>query len=93
MTTTIKKLNDHKHAQCHVQYDNSKDFYVFWSYNTPVITVKIYGDNEPGLRGFTCFGTYSPTTRKQIGYFLKEYFPDITYQDMKSIVGMGEVIM
>ena len=31
--------------------------------------------------------------RKQIGYFLKEYAPDLCYYDMKKIVGEGEVEM
>lgn len=31
-------------------------------------------------------------TRKQIGWFLKEYFGDISYYDMKRISGSGEGI-
>lgn len=34
-----------------------------------------------------CTGTYSQTTRKQIGWFLREYFPKIDYFDMKEIAG------
>lgn len=34
-----------------------------------------------------CSGTYSATTRKQIGWFLKEYFGNVTYQDAKFIAG------
>lgn len=33
-----------------------------------------------------CTGLYSMTTRHQIGYFLKEYAPLISYQDIKMIV-------
>lgn len=40
-----------------------------------------------------CTGTYSQTTRKQIGYFLKEYFGSITYQDIKEIAGENTVII
>ena len=81
----IKKLNNHPHAQCHVEIE--PDRIVFVSYTTPVIIVKNYG----GQNFFECTGTYSQTTRKQIGYFLKEYFPYLNYYDMKAIVGMGEV--
>ena len=40
-----------------------------------------------------CTGTYSQTTRKQIGYFLKEYFGDLDYYDMKNIAGEQDVIV
>lgn len=40
-----------------------------------------------------CTGTYSQTTRKQIGWFLKEYMPHLNYFDMKSIVGKGMVLV
>lgn len=40
-----------------------------------------------------CTGTYSATTRKQMAWFLKEYAPDLTYYDMKAIVGKGAVAM
>lgn len=31
-----------------------------------------------------CSGTYSQTTTKQIGWFLKEYFPTLTVNDMRT---------
>lgn len=85
--TEIKRLADHKYSKCHVEITgNSIDFI---SYSTPVIYIR-YIDNE---RHIECTGTYSQTTRKQIGYFLKEYAPDLNYYDMKNIVGKGLVKM
>ena len=84
---TKKKLENHKYAQCHVLIEN--DIITFVSYNTAVIVITNIG----GLRHIACTGTYSATTRKQIGYFLKEYAPDLCYYDMKNIVGAGLVQM
>ena len=81
------KLMNHKYAQCYVEQDGNKT--VFVSYSTPVIFI-IY---ENGRRWVECTGTYSQTTRKQIGYFLKEYLPEFCYHNMKGIVGKGLVEM
>ena len=84
---TIEKLNNHKYAKCRVEKENGRTCFI--SYSTPVIFIE-YHDGE---RYIECTGTYSQTTRKQIGYFLKEYAPDLCYYDMKRIVGMGMVKM
>lgn len=64
-------------AQCGVNFtDDGRT--VFISYTTPVI----YIDGNGWL---TCTGTYSPTTRKQMGRFLKEYAPMISYQMAKKV--------
>lgn len=84
---TRTRLNDHKHANCHVEQDGNKTTFV--SYSTPVIFII----HEDGARFIECTGTYSQTTRKQIGYFLKEYLPEFTYQDMKKIAGQGAIKM
>ena len=47
------------------------------SYSTRVISI----DNEGWLE---CTGTYSATTRKHIGAFLREYAPSLCYQDAKA---------
>lgn len=83
----IRKLRDHKYCQCHVE--DIENGVCFVSYNTPVI----FMTHENGQRKMECTGTYSQTTRKQIGYFLKEYAPDLCYYDMKNIVGQGAVAM
>lgn len=62
-------------AQCGVRW--TKDGTIqFISYTTLVCTI----DPEGWL---TCTGTYSPTTRKQIGRFLSEYAPNLCYYDAK----------
>jgi hypothetical protein len=84
----MKKYNlkDHASAQCHIRIDDSGEIN-FISYYTRVITMA-YKD---GQRMIECTGTYSRTTAKQIGWFLKEYAPDLNYYDMKEIVGKGMV--
>ena len=71
------KLKNHPYAQCSVRelIDGSV---VFTSYNTDVI----YIDKDGWLY---VSGLYSTTTRKQIGYFLKEYLPALSYQNIKML--------
>ena len=71
------KLKNHPYAQCsvHVFLDGSV---VFTSYKTDVI----YIDKDGWLY---VSGLYSATTRKQIGWFLKEYVPELSYYDIKSL--------
>ena len=76
------------YAQCHVIIES--DRVIFISYTTPVIFLD---KDESGSRRIECTGTYSPTTRKQIGKFLKEYAPDLCYADMKKIAGKGAITM
>ena len=84
---TTRNLKDHKYSQCHVEIEDNR--IVFVSYSTAVIFI-IYRD---GKRFVECTGTYSATTRKQIGYFCREYLPEYGYYDMKNIVGKGEIEM
>lgn len=67
------------YAQCGVCFEDNKVYFI--SYTTIVIVL----DGE----WLECTGTYSPTTRKQIGRFLKEYAPDISYHMVKAIAGTG----
>ena len=83
-----KKLTSHPYCQCYVELTPDRTAVRFISYTTLVIEVNI---NADGTREFECMGTFSQTTRKQIGYFLKEYFPDVNYYNMKDIVGCGKV--
>jgi len=83
----FKRLREHKSAQCGVY--NNGDAVEFWSYSTKVITI-LY---KAGKRFIECTGTYSPTTRRQIGWFLREYAPDLNYYDVKNIVGRGSVAL
>lgn len=71
------KLKNHPYSNCSVRVLNDGSV-VFTSYNTDVI----YIDKDGWLY---VRGLYSMTTRKQIGYFLKEYVPALTYQDIKRL--------
>jgi len=76
----IKKLKRMPYAQAHIEKDESGNIYLF-SYYTLVCILTSDG-------WLTCTGTYSPTTRKHIGAFMKEYvtYPNGengTYQDAK----------
>lgn len=79
MDYTVRKLTDHASANCRVRvYDNGD--LVLQSYATDVI----YYQQATG-RVF-CTGTYSQTTRKHIGWFLREYpvLRNLSYQDMRN---------
>ena len=86
----VYKLRDHTSAQCKVVVNNEASTIDFISYVTRVISVRF---NEAGQRMIECTGTYSPTTRKQIGWFVREYLPGLSYQHMKAIAGQGFVVM
>lgn len=70
------KLKNHPCANCTVRK------FIGWtilrSYDTDVIII----DNNGWLY---VRGLYSATTRKHIGYFLKEYVPDMSFQTAKSL--------
>lgn len=82
--TTIKKLSDHVYSQCHVEIAPNGEI-SFFSY----VTLVCHIDAEGWLE---CTGTYSQTTRKQIGWFLKEYAPTMTYQMVKQCVADKMII-
>ena len=71
----IKKLTDHPYSKCRV-YIDSMGCTHFISYKTEVITISPAG-------WLTCYGLYSATTRKQIGWFMREYCSPLTYHDAK----------
>ena len=75
------KLSNHPYAQCSVR--NSNGWTILASYETDVIII----DNEGWLY---VNGLYSVTTRKHIGYFLKEYAPGMTYQAAKNLYENNE---
>ena len=78
------KLKNHPYSQCSVRVylDGSV---VFTSYSTDVI----YIDKDGWLY---VTGLYSATTRKQIGWFLNEYVPALSYQDIKSLYYNNRVL-
>jgi len=83
MFTTLKKM---PYAQAHVRdySDIGRNMRVLQSYSTDVIIV------EDGL--LECTGLYSMTTRKHISAFLREYYPDINFYDVKAIAGTTKKI-
>jgi hypothetical protein len=78
---TATNLKYHPYCQCKVR-TYTDGAIVLISYATPVILI----DPEGWL---SCTGTYSQTTRKQIGYFLKEYVPTVNYHMVKQLHADG----
>ena len=76
MMTYDRALREMPYAQCGVNI-HADGTIVFISYTTPVISISPDG-------WLSCTGTYSPTTRKQIGRFLREYAPRLSYQHAKA---------
>lgn len=77
----MKNLKNHPYANCGV-IETEKQV-VFVSYITPVLII----DKE--AKTMECTGLYSPTTSRQIGWFLSEYYPEISYFDVKEAVEHG----
>ena len=71
------RLTDHRSANCSVRMFDNGDI-CFQSYATDVL----YYVHSTGF--LYCTGTYSQTTRRQIGWFLREYFPNFSYHDAKA---------
>lgn len=71
------KLKNHPYSNCSVRVSFNGTV-IFSSYNTDVI----YIDKDGWLY---VSGLYSATTRRQIGYFLKEYAPALSYDDIKNL--------
>ena len=83
-----KALSQHEHARCGVDFVGRNIQFI--SYSTTVIFAdRLTSGNEYYI---SCTGTYSQTTRKHINWFLREYFPELSYQDMKRIAETGEVL-
>lgn len=70
------KLKNHPYANCSVRF--SDGWIILKSYETDTVII----DN---LGWVYVTGLYSATTRKHIGYFLKEYVPALSYQNAKSL--------
>lgn len=71
-------LKGHPYSQCGVVIDKIHGAIHFYSYNTRVISITADG-------WMICTGTYTATTRKQIGWFLREYAPTMNYYNAKQI--------
>lgn len=87
---TIRKLKNHEYAQAHVEIENDDDsiIYRLVSYKTHVATV-----TETAAGWFLdCYGLYSMTTRKHIGWFLSDINSPFTFNDAKCSVETGRIV-
>ena len=74
---TIRKFNDHKYAQAEIiEYPDGRKELI--SYVTPVIEIDVEGWLKVN-------GLYSATTRRHIGWFMREL--GLTYQLAKTLYG------
>lgn len=74
---TTSRIADHPYAQaCIRRYTNGAIDFI--SYRTTVIEITADG-------WMKCNGTYSQTTRKQIGWFLRECVPYLSYYTAKQL--------
>lgn len=76
-------------ASAGVNYDITNNGYILISYTTPIVELRILSDNTRYLVPIAK-ETYSNTTRKHISAFLKEYAPNITYQEAKKCIENSE---
>lgn len=81
---TIKKLANHPYSQCEVIIDN---------YGTRLVSYGWYTAVGVDAEGWLSARNphYSATTCKQVGWFLREYFPNITYQFVKRLYENDEI--
>ena len=85
------KMDSHKYANCFISVYREEGHVIcvsLESYATDVCG--IYFDEDDGAWHVYCTGTYSQTTRKQIGWFARElryaYAPcEMSYYDFKTI--------
>lgn len=85
--TNYANIKGHEYAACHVRTEGNNATLI--SYVTEVVKVTYKG----GKRFIECTGLYSRTTIKHIGWFVREYLPDLTYYDIKAIAGCGCVAL
>lgn len=85
----VVKLEKHRSSQCHVVLFDNGDI-SFYSYSTLVISAVC--NKEENCYFLSCTGTYSQTTRRQISWFLKEYFPQLRYYHMRDIAATDSFI-
>lgn len=84
------KLKNHPYCKCYVLKDD--DIIKLVSYITEVI-IAVRNPKNKNEWFLKCTGTYSQTTRKQVSWFLREYFPKINYFDMKEIAGKEMILI
>ena len=91
------RLKNHPGCNCHVDIDVYKKVIHFISYTTEILRCEL---EEDGLWSITCVGAYShtddtpftKTTARQISWFLREYFPSVSYYTVKDAAIKNYVI-
>ena len=80
-----KNLSQHKSAQCHVKIDDltSPCEMKFISYTTEII----HAVRHDGVWHLKMSGKYSQTTSKQVTWFLREYFPSVSREELEETIG------
>jgi hypothetical protein len=97
--TTIRPLRGHPYANCKVFESEIRDpdngmvimrRWVLRSYTTDVVFVR----ETPTIWELLCYGTYSQTTTRHIGWFLADICSPFTYYDAKkSFANSAEVVI
>ena len=80
VVTVDKRLKYQPYAQAGIRFNNGITELI--SYTTVVLIL-----DENGI--LKCTGLYSMTTRKHISSFLKEFCPNISFQDVKYAYNNG----
>lgn len=91
----IKKLTGHEGMNCEVK--DYGDMIVFTSYRTIVAVAEQNPDTnkwviKPEGKYWDGSRLYTHTTARQLGFFLREYFTDVKYQDFKTAAINNEII-
>lgn len=81
----IKNLTGHAGMQCYVMLWRKTGTIRFRSYQTVVVVATRESDGTytltPTGKFYKKSHLYTPTTGRQIGAFLSEYFPSVTYRE------------
>lgn len=83
----IKNLTGHESMRCYVMLWRKTGTIRFRSYQTVVVVATRGSDGTytlaPTGKFYKKNQVYTPTTGTQIGAFLSEYFPGVTYREFK----------
>lgn len=77
-----KNLTNHPYSQCHVELNDGGIKFVSYGWYV------VIGMDADGWMSFRN-PHYSATTCKQVGWFLQEYFPALTYHTVKQLYNDG----
>lgn len=105
MGKILVDLKAHKNSECHVEIDEATGVITFWSYKTEIVTATPAGDKEYDIQVHNASeynqswnnrlkedAPFSPTTARQLGWFLGEWFYGVTYKQAKESALCGNVL-